>query len=136
MSESKECHIERAIDNIIEDGKENYFEQVKGTFIGKVLELSSENHGYTRYMYVYDVQNTAQEFDECTLVGIEVVHSEGVKDYVKTDFCYPITPKTLPKFAKKKDFERIINVWYNCALSELIDTKKFISKTSKIKWNK
>ena len=136
MNESKESHIEMTIDNIIEDGKDNYFEQVKSTFIGKVLELSSENPVYTRYMYVYDVQNTEQEFDECTLVGIEVVHSEGDKDYVKTDFCYPITSKTLPKFAKKKDFERIINAWYNGALSELIDTKKFISKTSKIKWNK
>lgn len=136
MSESKESNIERAIDDIIEDGKENYFEWAKSAFIGKVLELSSENPRYTRYMYVYDAQNTAQEFAECTLVGIEVFHEEGGKDYVQTDFRYPITHKSLLKFAKKKDFERVINVWYDGALSELIGTKKFISKTSKIKWNK
>lgn len=136
MNDSKESFIEKVIDDIMEDGKENYLEWAKSTFIGKVLELSSENPRYTRYMYVYDVQNTAQEFAECTLVGIEIFHSEGFKDYVKTDFHYPIDSKSLPKFAKKKDFERVINVWYDDALSELMDTKKFISKTSKIKWNK
>lgn len=120
----------------MDENKQDCFEWAKNTFIGKVLDLSSDNPGYTRYMYVYDVQNTAQEFAECSLIGIEVFHSEGFTDYLKTDFRYPISSKYLPKFAKKKDFERVINVWYDGALSELMNTKKFISKTSKIKWNK
>lgn len=120
----------------MEESFEEFAEWAKKTYLGKVIDESKESPKFKRYIYVYDVRKGDSDMAKAYLIGIEVFAPDGFPPYIKKDRCCPISAKTAPNFAKKKDFESLIKVWYDYSLKGLAEDKKFLSKTAKIKWNK